>query len=224
MKKILLVIAAILTSVNIFAQDIPEPEFIGEVIIYNSAGQWRILPKERGFMKTSASASAYLFGVGKATARLVLSGSYSEMQIPNNDTYGFIIKAENNNYDPSSIVKLVQFECTNSERRSDLASAHTLGDLESNLSTYVPFRAKKYGESSYHIVAPLEVGEYGFIVDSNDDVNRIVATFSVYDAELNKAYKKELEQQKKKQAEKEAAQQAKIDEKIEKKEARRGKK
>lgn len=219
----MILIAAIVASVNIFAQDIPEPEFIGEVIIYNSLGQWRRLPKERGFMKTSASASAYLFGVGRATSRLVLSGEYSEMQIPNNDTYGFIIKAENNDYDPSSIIKLVKFECTNTERRTDLASAHTWGELQSNLSTYVPFRAKKYGESSYHIVATMEVGEYGFIVDSKDDVNKIVATFSVYDAELNNAYKRELEQERNRQLEKEAIKQAKIEEKIQKKEARRTK-
>ncbi len=188
MKKILMVAIAALMAGSSLAQElpaIPEPEFIGEVIVGRPhVGDYRKLPKERASRKTAADASAYLFGIGHARSKLTLPEWNSPLQLSDADSYVFIVKAENNNYDPASIIRFIYLtqEGTgnNARRTSELASVATYGTIEEDNQDYVPFSAKKYGESSYALSIRLVPGEYGIIVNARDDNNMIVATFGIF--------------------------------------------
>lgn len=200
MKKILILVCAILLYVGAHGQEnvIPEPEFVGEVYVFNreNTAKYKQLPKERAQKRSAASASVYLTGFGKATTKLVLQNCNSALQLSNKHKYAFIIKAESNNTDPVSLIQLIRFETYSKERKSELASVSTFGPIETNNKNYIPFSAKKYGESSYLIVADLEVGEYGFILSDRDDAHSVIATFGIWDEtaeEIRKAA--ELEKQ-----------------------------
>lgn len=227
MRRILMVLSVaigavtLILPINAFCQDIdvPEPEFVGEVYVFNRENpkQYAQLMKERAVTRTSASVSTYLTGIGRATSKLVLKSAMSDLTIPNTLKYAFIVKAENNNYDPASLIQLIKFDVFPNERRSELSSVATWGTIKQNNKNYVPFSAKKYGESSYLIVADLGVGEYGFILSARDDINSVIATVSVFDqAGLDAQRAEELEAQriaesreKVKQMEKEARKQKK---------------
>lgn len=221
MKKILLFFAVVFLVASAGAQDlptIPEPEFIGEAIIARpDVGDHRKLPKERASRRTAAGASVYLLGIGKATSKLTLPGKQSTLQVSDANKYLIIVRAESNNYDPVSIIQFIRLkqegEDYNPRRTSELASASTLGAIETGNQVYVPFVATKYGESSYALTADLTPGEYGIIVNPGDSGNMIVATFGVFSqAKEDEAARiqQELEQkQAEKLAEKEARKNAK---------------
>lgn len=221
MKKILLFFTAVFLVTSSGAQDLPtitEPEFIGEAIIARTdTGEQRKLPKERASLKTAATASVYIFGVGKAKSKLTLPGKNSPLQVTDAGKYILIVKAENNDYDPVSIIKFVRLKQEgddyNPRRTSEMASASTFGTVEADNQLYVPFVAAKYGESSYALTADLAPGEYGIMVNPEDSNNMIVATFGVFSqAKEDEAARiqQELEQkQAEKLAEKEARKNAK---------------
>lgn len=225
MKKIFLIISIIIYS-TAQAQDIPvipEPEFIGEAIVARvNVGDSRVLPKERASRKTAAGASVYLFGVGSAKSKLTLPEKHSPLQLSDADDYVFIIRAENNNYDPVSIIRFIKLKQEGDQysprRTSELASASTLGAIEADNQEYVPFSAKKYGESSYVLKAELTPGEYGIMVNAGDSDNMVVATFGIFSQEeVDEAARiqKELE-------EKEAARQAEKEQKKNERKEKRG--
>lgn len=186
MRKILIVACVLLaSSFHAFGQ-VPEPEFIGEVIVARSDTQlqYRTLPKERAQIRTAASASMYLIGVGNVKSKLTVEGLASPIQLSDKYEYNFIVKAENNNYDPVSIIRIFKFqqeEGVSPKRTSVLVKNSTFGSLDTNTREYISFSAKRYGESSYILSVRLTEGEYGITVDDIDDANSVVATFGVYD-------------------------------------------
>jgi hypothetical protein len=182
MRK-LLVLMAVLSMFTTSAQEIPEPEFIGEVMIYNASNNTTTkLPKERSTVKTKASATMYITGFGVVASRLHLEGEHSIAQFSQNSELYFVIKAENNNIDPMSIIQIFKFDKVNSDSRStELTSNSTFGGHSDNNKQYANFSAKKHGQSSYIITFKPTVGEYGIIANSMDAVNSIVATFGIYE-------------------------------------------
>jgi hypothetical protein len=161
-----------------YAQDVPEPEFIGEAIIVDvDTKQYKRLPKERGIVRV-------VNFMGERTSRIVLSDA-SPFVISDKTNCAVIIKAENNSYDPMSVIQVFRFETNMSNQRvTELSRASSGGYFaqgESNRKQYVEFHAVKYGESSYLIKFPIFAGHYGIITGGVDESNLIIATFDVFD-------------------------------------------
>lgn len=112
---------------------------------------------------------------------IVLSGKASSLRHKGGD-FRFVVKAENNQYDPLAFYRVVSFKSTKKERRMQWYeySPALLGSDDARQKGYVPFIATKYGESSYLITIPateLTKGEYGILFLGSPDVQ--VATFGV---------------------------------------------
>lgn len=183
MKLRSLVVAAMcLFGMTTFAQDVTEPEFIGEVL-YVAEGQTPAkLEKARATVKTKLGASVYLTGIGKAKGWMYVEGASSPVKV-NSASPRFVVRAVDNNSDPMAVVSLFKFTATKKDRKAEVSSVSTLGGSSSNNMDYVPFDAKKYGESSYLLVpsVKMESGEYGITVsnpNNKDEKSVIVSCFS----------------------------------------------
>ena len=200
MKKSLLLLATILGILSVSAQGIPEPEFIGEVLIVDlDKGQYRLLPKER-----ASKRNMRVFNT--TTTRLILSSKESDLKLGDNNNYSVIIKAANNEHDPRSLFQVIKLGVNNSnERYVEIGSSSAttyVASSEANTQAFVSFSAKKYGESSYILTFPITPGEYGIITDTHDDAYQIISTFSIFNyqswmAERKEAERKALEEMKK---------------------------
>lgn len=80
-----------------------------------------------------------------------------------------IVKADNNDTDPTDIFRIVRFEAKKKNRiiKWHEASSSVLGDAESDKSGFVYFSGKKYGNQSYLLTTErLAPGEYGILRES----------------------------------------------------------
>ena len=184
-KSLLLAVSLLFSLTTIFAQrvTVPEPEFADQTYLLTSDTTYKLLPRETGVIKTKAGASLYLTGIGKVKTRLTLPGKSSNISYPTGQVR-FIIKAANNDTDPSSFINIFPFEIKGKERRAQLAEAGTFSATKSNSLGQIDFKAKKYGESSYYIVIDnLQPGEYGINLGDPDKLNEKnnmkVTTFNV---------------------------------------------
>lgn len=190
MKKILCICFCALMSFNqaIAQTDIPEPDFIGEVLYVSSNGEAQLLQKQIAKLQTRASASMYIVGLGEIVSKLVVEGKNSTSVIDLNDDFSFIVRAVDNNSDPLSIIKIFKFTqfSSSNTRKAEVSSVGTFTGAESN-KDYLPFTAKKYGEHSYLIkLTDLQEGEYGITVSNPNNVDEkqtIVSSFSLVDKE-----------------------------------------
>lgn len=215
MKKIALMFATMLCAGVAYAQNVPEPEFIGEVIIADmDKAQYRTLPKERASKRT-------VNAFNSITTRLILNPVQSPLELSDRDNYSIIIKAENNDYDPRSLFQVFKFALNMSnERYVELGSGIIGGyvsNTETNTKAYVPFTAKKYGESSYILTFPITPGEYGIITDTHDDSYQIISTFSIYK-------QSDIDEMKRREAEKALEEMQKLEAALKKQAAREAKK
>ncbi len=181
MKKIILIIATMAAILQAEAQNIPEPQFIGEVIMVNLDNGWhKKLPKERGILRVADF-------MGSQTKRIVLDTDKSPIEIADTTKCALIVRAENNLYDPISIVQVFKFERNiDGHRVTELgrsSSNNFYSQAEGNNKIYIEFEAEKYGESSYLLKIPVTAGQYGVITGNLDEGNLIIATFDIFDYE-----------------------------------------
>ena len=189
MKKTLFALIATLAIISAYAQDYPEPEFNRQAFAITANNTTISLPRERGTIKTKASASMYIVGVGNIKSKVSLVGSSSSVVLPWAFEQTFIIRMRDNDEDPRGLIKIVKFDKTKKERKLEVYKVSTFGGVESDKSgESIEFQAKRYGKSSYMLTVPgLDAGEYGIVVnEANADysVNKVDSysflTFSIY--------------------------------------------
>lgn len=179
---------SILTMVFIYssanAQNIEEPDFVGESIYLTPENTTVPLEKNITQSRSVASTGLILTGFGKYRTQLQIEGCCASTKISKkNNNIRLIIKAVDNNTDPFSIIKVFKFEQKKKFRRAEVASVNSFGSAKSNNLEYVSFIGKKFGKSSYLIsISPKEVGEYGITVSNPnaiDEKSIVVSSFAI---------------------------------------------
>lgn len=182
MRKILVFFSLFVTFL-VSAQDILEPEFVGECIVLKSDNSSVQLEKSTSRIKTAAGASLFIVGIGSVKSKIVIDGCCANNKFKSTEDFQIIVKAVDNNTDPLAIVKIFKFESSKKERKAELASVNTFGTTKSNNLIYLPFIAKKYGKNSYIITLKEKpIGEYGITVSNPnnlDEKSTVVSTFSI---------------------------------------------
>jgi len=187
MKRILLIISLLTFALQGFSQQnfdhIEEPEYIGEAVYVKSDGAPLPLEKQSVKIKSKASASMYIVGIGKVKSKMVVKGGTSPVIIPSNQPVTFIVKSFDNKSDPLSIVSVVKFETTKKERKFQIAEVGTFSGGSTGNEDSVAYQAKKFKDSSYKLsINGMEQGEYGILVSNPNALNNsntIIACFSV---------------------------------------------
>lgn len=166
------------------AQDnFKEPDFIGEVVLIKNGVDEGLLEKSPVQVKSSSGAAMYITGIGSVKTRMIVKGCCANIRITTADEVQFIVKAVDNQTDPISIIRVIEFDKKKKERRAELASVHSFAGTSSNNMKLVTFSAKKFGESSYIIkVSGLQPGEYGIYAtnpNALDEKMTVVSCFGV---------------------------------------------
>ena len=185
MKKMRLLFAALGFAAIAGAQtpEIPEPDFIGEVITILPDGTTQKLEKETVQMRTRANAGVLIVGIGKAKTKIIIESPEAAVRLNGDDEIRFIVKAVDNATDPLSIINVFRFESTKKRRLAEVASASTFGSVKSNKLERLRFEAVKYGENSYLLtLRDKPAGEFGITVSNPNHVDEkqmIVSTFAI---------------------------------------------
>lgn len=185
MKKLLLLAALLCGAATAWAQapEIPEPDFIGEVVAVLPDGSTAKLEKETVQMRTRANAGVLIVGIGKAKTKIIIESPAAAVRLDPEQPIQFIVKAVDNNSDPISIINVFRFDVTKKRRLAEVASASTFGSVKTNKLERLRFDAVKYGESSYLLtLIDKPFGEFGITVSNPNHVDEkqsIVATFAI---------------------------------------------
>lgn len=185
MKKILFLVAfaAMLTGGgnSATAQSL-EPEFEGEVVGVFPDGSARKLEKHNVRMKTGAGVYIAGFAASKQKTKVVIDGGTAATRFEGTQPIELIVRAKDNKADPMSIVRVFRMKSTPKNRSAVISAVGTF-NVQSNTMEYLPFEAKKYGESSYRLTFETRpTGEYGVIVSNPNNVDEkqvIVSTFAI---------------------------------------------
>ena len=174
MKKVVFLFVAFISfSINVFAQGVvvDEPEFINSAI-YVDEGSPKKLEKAIPYTKSRRTIASYALGVGGSKAFQMVKKPESFVRIDQKDAHTFIIRVTSNEYDPAEAISIMKLETTKKTRKLTIASSDMFGQYSEGDLDYVPFEAKKYGESSYliRVSQPLEPGEYGIAFRYASDV------------------------------------------------------
>ncbi len=186
MKKILFLMAfAALTwagGISAAAAQTLEPEFEGEVVAVFPDGSASKLEKHNVRIKTGAGVYIAGFAAAKQKTKVVIDGSSANVRMDGSQPIELIVRAKDNKADPMSIVRVFRMKATPKNRSAVIAAVGTF-NVQSNTMEYLPFEAKKYGESSYRLTfATRPTGEYGVIVSNPNNVDEkmvIVSTFAI---------------------------------------------
>lgn len=166
-----------IVAVSAFAQDadngskirIEEPEYVGQVVFLTSDTTAVALQKESWTTGSSSThIGAVLGAVIPGAAMLDKTKMVSTIAGPAAaqefacTTARFIIRAKDNDMDPTGCVGIYRFVVNKKKNRErKMAEMGLLSGTSFNTgATDVVFTAKKYGESSYIIEAAIEPGEY----------------------------------------------------------------
>lgn len=165
------------------ATEIPEPDFIGEVVAIMPDGSASKLEKETVQLRTRANASATILGIGKAKTKLIIDSPQAAVRLPGGEEIRFIVKAVDNATDPISIINVFRFDTNKKRRLAELSSVSSFGSVKANKLERLRFSAEKYGEKSYLItLIDKPAGEFGITVsnpNSLDEKGTIVSTFAI---------------------------------------------
>ena len=165
MKKILFTLFALVLASGIAAQ-IPEPDFIGEVLAIHSDGTAEKLEKHNVKMRTGAGVYIAGLAVNKSKTKILVAGSQANVRFAADEPVNLIVRAVDNKTDPMSIVRVFAMK-----------------NVTSNDMEYLPFTAEKYGENSYYLTfGDAPAGEYGIIVTNPNNVDEkmiIVSAFGI---------------------------------------------
>lgn len=177
-----------LATLGMQAQNITvaEPDFYDETLLLTSDSTAIKLPRENAYIKTKASASMYLFEIGKIKSRITLDGKNSAVQVPQAPVIRLIIKVKDNNTDPNSFISLFRFDLKKSERRIQLSEVGTFSGSKKNSLAKIAYQAEKYGENSYLLTLHNPpAGEYGISLgnpDTRTEKNQLkITTFGIAD-------------------------------------------
>ncbi|MCB7481651.1 hypothetical protein [Christiangramia sediminis] len=183
MKNFVLLVAVFLSCSIAGAQNLKEPDFIGEAFILKSDSTSLPLEKETVKIKTKAGASVYIVGIGKVKSKIEVDGCCSNTRTATNKSLDIVVRSVDNQTDPLSIISLFRFDNNRKVRKAELSSTGTFSGGSNNNLDYIMFQGRKFGESSYIITVPeIEDGEYGIIVrnpNSLDEKSTIVSTFGI---------------------------------------------
>ena len=171
MKMILFtVLVGLFTSFTSFAQTVQEPEFIGEVYLLTSDSTYISLSKTPAAVKAKSGLSAMVPLVGTVKSYMIVKGTQAETRIPAaNGLVQFIVRAENNDFDPSGMVSVMPFEVKKKERRVLMNQVSVLRGSSSESLDGLPYKFEKYGEHSYKITLEnAQTGEYGIMILENE--------------------------------------------------------
>ena len=149
MKKILFTLFALVLASGIAAQ-IPEPDFIGEVLAIHSDGTAEKLEKHNVKMRTGAGVYIAGLAVNKSKTKILVAGSQANVRFAADEPVNLIVRAVDNKTDPMSIVRVFAMK-NNRKQRSAVISAVGSFNVTSNDMEYLPFTAEKYGENSYYL-------------------------------------------------------------------------
>ena len=151
-------------SQELSIKSIPEPEFSGQALIINSEDKVEALESSRlqvdSDLKLFSVKTKYKFWleISGCCSQTILNKSVSPIK--------FIVKADNNNADPTTVYQIVKLEKDKSKRKL-LTSTMSMKGIKNNQDGFIPFYGKKYGTSSYLLSATIpEPGEYGLLIGS----------------------------------------------------------
>lgn len=159
-----------------------EPEFEGEVVGVFPDGSARKLEKHNVRMKTGAGVYIAGFAASKQKTKVLIEGGTASTRFEGTQPIELIVRAKDNKADPMSIVRVFRMKSTPKNRSAVISAVGTF-NVQSNTMEYLPFEAKKYGESSYRLSFETRpTGEYGVIVSNPNNVDEkqvIVSTFAI---------------------------------------------
>ena len=169
-KMVLAVLAICFSLMNGFAQDVNEPEFIGDVYLLQADGSFVKLDREVCSIKAKSNALSALPLLGSVKSFMSIKGAETKVRInKENQPIQFVVKCKDNSLSPETLISIVQFEKKKKERRFNMGKTSILGGSEYGIAESLPYEAEKYGESSYKItITGLESGEYGIMVSEQD--------------------------------------------------------
>jgi len=186
MKKILFLMAFAAWTwaggIDAAAAQTLEPEFEGEVVAVLPDGSASKLEKHNVRIKTGAGVYIAGFAAAKQKTKVVIDGSTANVRLDGSQPIELIVRAKDNKADPMSIVRVFRMKATPKNRSAVISAVGTF-NVQSNTMEYLPFEAKKYGESSYRLTFEKRpTGEYGVIVSNPNNVDEkmvIVSTFAI---------------------------------------------
>lgn len=181
--------AVMLGGGNAMAQSL-EPDFEGEVVGVYPDGTTKRLEKQNTRIKTGGSVYVAGFAVNKTKTKVLIEGGAAGVRFRSDEPLQLIARAKDNNSDPMSIVRVFRMKSNKKQRSAVIAAAGTFNTTSYDME-YLPFEAKKYGESSYLLTFEQRpAGEYGVIISNPNNVDEkmvIVSTFGIDDPETGAA-------------------------------------
>lgn len=151
-------------------------------------GSAKKLEKHNVKMRTGAGVYIAGFAASKSKTKIIVEGGSAGVRFRSGEPVALVVRAQDNKADPMSIVRVFRMK-SNKKQRAAVISAVGSFSTTSNQMDYLPFTAKKYGESSYHLTFDkTPAGEYGVIVSNPNNVDEkmvIVSAFAIDDAAEN---------------------------------------
>lgn len=148
---------------------VAEPEFVGDVTLLVSDSVGIKLSAERTNIKAGSSTFSKIARfapipgaslLAKNDMHFELNGAESDIWMEQGDVR-FIVRAENQDYDPRSFLRVVKFETKKKKRRAKLMSTSFLQGVEMNSESEL-FDIEKYGEKSFLVtLKDMKSGQYG---------------------------------------------------------------
>ena len=182
MKNIILLLLFGCFSLSCVANEIEEPDFIGDVLLVSNE---EVIPLDKEIEQFTSGVS-WSANSWNATY-MKIDGAKASVRIPKGtSTVKLIIKAADNNSDPMSIISIFKFKEKRKNRETMLKvdnSDNAFRNSYTVTKNLQKFSGRKYGESSYEIqLNNLEPGEYGIVVKNPNAVDEkrvIVACFGI---------------------------------------------
>ena len=194
MKKTLIAMVILLAATVAQAQvTVPEPEFVGQVLFLTSDTTAVALQKESWTTGSSSTHIGSILGaVGVPGAAMldktkmvsVIAGPAAAQEFACT-TARFIIRAKDNDLDPTGCLGIYRFVANKKKNRErKMAEMSLLSGTSFNTgATDVIFAAQKYGESSYLVEATIEPGEYAIDLQGSGNA---MSTFRIIKPEEGK--------------------------------------
>lgn len=159
-----------------------EPEFEGEVMGVYPDGSAKRLEKHTVQTRTGGGVSVAGFAVSKAKTKVLIDGERANVRFDNAHPIALVVRVKDNAADPMSIVRVFRMKPSKKRRSAVIAAAGTF-HVTSNNMDYLPFSARKYGESSYYLTLDeTPAGEYGITVSNPNNIDEkmvIVSAFGI---------------------------------------------
>lgn len=167
MKNLFFFTAIMLSIICAKAQvSVPEPEFIGQVVLLTSDSTAVLLPKEKSTMKSKSTHFGMIPIPGaslldKTKVNTVFQGKESSVTT-DSGTVRFIMRVEKPDLDPSSYLRIVKFQVKKNNREITTAETGLFQGIHLDLSSTDSYEVKKYKDSSLLItLRNVEPGQYG---------------------------------------------------------------